>query len=128
MQLLFIIVTLIVDNVEESQLIDTLASRNNPQPVSQLLLLEEFLRQVLQVSSRERNVRDNFDLAIASLGDGDLIAEVTGSALDLDLVVEEFLESGEIENLIRDGLGAVDGVLLRNLALLNLASLSTASL
>jgi len=98
--LLVIILTLIVYNVEESQLIDTLASRNDPQPISQLLLLEELLRQVLQVSSRERNVRDNLDLAIASLGDGDLIAEVTSPALNLDLLGEELLEGGEVEDLV----------------------------
>jgi len=56
-------------------------------------------------------VRDNLDLAVTSLGDVDLVAEVTGSALDLDLVVKELLESRKVEDLVRDWLGAVDGVL-----------------
>ena len=45
-------------------------------------------------------MRDNLDLAIASLGDGDLIAEVTGPALNLDLLGEELLEGGEVEDLV----------------------------
>lgn len=44
--LLVIIITFVVDNVEEAKLIDTLAGRNNAKPVAQLLLLEELLGPV----------------------------------------------------------------------------------
>jgi len=37
-------------------------------------------------------VSHNLNLAVSSLRDGDLFTEVTGSALDLDLVVQELLE------------------------------------
>ena len=56
-------------------------------------------------------MRHHFDLAISSLGDVDAVAEIAGAALDFDAVVEEFLECGEIEDLVADGLGAVYGVL-----------------
>lgn len=41
--LLVIFISVIVNNVEESELIDTLACRNDSQPISQLLLLQELL-------------------------------------------------------------------------------------
>ena len=51
---------------------------------------------------------DNFDLAIANLTDLNYVSEVTDAAFDLDFVVKEFLERGDVENLIRGGLGGVD--------------------
>ena len=53
----------------------------------------------------------DLDLAAISLRDADLVAEVTRSAFDLDLVVEEFFEGAEVEDLVADGLRAVDCVL-----------------
>lgn len=41
--LLIIVVSIIVDNVEEPKLVDTFAHADYPQPIPQLLLLEEFL-------------------------------------------------------------------------------------
>jgi hypothetical protein len=67
--------------------------------------------QVLQVAAGELLVRDDLDLALALLGDLDDVAEVTGAALDLDAVVQELLESLEIEDLVVDGLRAVDNEL-----------------
>ena len=54
---------------------------------------------------------DDLDLAIADLLDLDVVAEVTGAALDLDAVVQELLEGGDVEDLVGHGLRAVDGVL-----------------
>lgn len=53
----------------------------------------------------------NLDLAISNLRDGDLVAQVTRSALDLDLLVQEFLEGRDVEDLVAHRLRAVDGVL-----------------
>jgi hypothetical protein len=64
--------------------------------------------QVLEVATREGNVSDNLDLAIANLGDDDLVTEVTDAALDLDAVVEELLEGGDIEDLVVGGLRSID--------------------
>jgi hypothetical protein len=47
--LLVIILSLVVDDVEESELVDTLGSRDNPEPISQLLLLEELLCAANQI-------------------------------------------------------------------------------
>ena len=55
---------------------------------------------------------DDFDLSIAGLGDLDGVTQVADAALDLDAVVEELLEGGEVEDLVGDGLGSVDHVLL----------------
>jgi hypothetical protein len=41
--LLIIILSSIIDNVEESELVDTLGGRNDTEPISELLLLEELL-------------------------------------------------------------------------------------
>ena len=73
--------------------------------------MTEIFLQVLQVTTAELLVGDNLDLALASLGDLDEVAEVSGTALDLDTVVEELLEGRSVEDLVVDGLGAVDDVL-----------------
>jgi hypothetical protein len=98
--LLIIIISILVDNVEEAQFIDALAGADHPQPIAQLLFLEELLRQVLQVSPAEGDMRHNLDLAIADTLDFDLVAEVAGAAFDLDAVVQELLEGGEVEDLV----------------------------
>lgn len=67
--------------------------------------------QVLEVATGEGDVGDDLDLAIASLGDDDLVAEVADTALDLDAVVEELLEGRDIEDLVARGLRSVDDVL-----------------
>jgi hypothetical protein len=74
--------------------------------------------QVLQVAARELLVRNDLDLALALLGDLDDIAEVTGAALDLDAVVQELFESLDVEDLVVDGLRAVDDELLGDLGAL----------
>ena len=71
--------------------------------------------QVLQVAAGELLVRNDLDLALALLGDLDDIAEVTGAALNLDAVVQELLESLDVEDLVVDGLRAVDDELLGDL-------------
>lgn len=54
---------------------------------------------------------DDLDLAIARLGDLDVLAEVADTALNLDAVVEELLEGGDVEDLVARGLRSVDDVL-----------------
>lgn len=67
--------------------------------------------QVLQVAAREGDVSNNLDLAVTNLGDDDLVTEVADTALDLDAVVEELLESREVEDLVAHGLRSVDDIL-----------------
>lgn len=77
--------------------------------------------QVLQVAAGELLVGDDLDLAIGLLGDLDVVAEVASAALDLDAVVQELLEGLDVEDLVVDGLRAVDHELLRDLLALLLA-------
>lgn len=58
-------------------------------------------------------MRNNLDLAIAGLGDVDLVAQVADAALDLDAVVQELLEGRDVEDLVAGRLGGVDGELYR---------------
>lgn len=69
--------------------------------------------QVLQISSGERDMGDHLDLAIPDLRDGDIIPQIPRAAFDFDAVVQKLFERGEVEDLVRDRLGAVDGVLCK---------------
>lgn len=66
---------------------------------------------------------NNLDLAIADLGDDNLVTEVADTALNLDTVVKELLESGEVEDLVAHGLRSVDGELVGDLLGLTTTSL-----
>jgi hypothetical protein len=65
-------------------------------------------------------VGDDLDLALTLLGDLDDVAEVSGAAVNLDLVLEELLEGRDVEDLVRRRLGGVDDKLLGDLGLLAL--------
>ena len=56
---------------------------------------------------------NDLDLALTSLGDDNVVAKVADAALDLDAVVEELLEGGDIEDLVRGGLRSIDDVLYK---------------
>lgn len=51
---------------------------------------------------------NDLDLAITDLGDLDGLAQVADAAVDLDLLVQELLEGGNIEDLVAGGLRGVD--------------------
>jgi hypothetical protein len=53
-------------------------------------------------------VGDDLDLALTSLADDNVVAEVVGAALNLDAVLEELLEGSDVEDLVAGGLGSVD--------------------
>lgn len=110
--LLVILISIVVDDVEELELVDTARGGNDAEPVTELLLLEELLGQVLEVAAREVVVGNDLDLALALLLDDDIVAEVVGAALDLDAVLEELLKGRDVENLVGGGLRSVDDELL----------------
>lgn len=60
-------------------------------------------------------MRNDLDLALSLLGDLDGIAEIASAALDLDAVVEELFKRLDVEDLVVDGLRAVDDELLGDL-------------
>ena len=53
-------------------------------------------------------MRDDLDLPFADLRDLDRVAEVAGAAVDLDAVVQELLEGGNVEDLVAGRLSGVD--------------------
>ena len=70
--------------------------------------------QVLEVPSGERNVGGDDDLALTLLRDHDGVAQVTDAVIDLDLLVQELLESVDIEDLVVGRLGSIDGELSKS--------------
>lgn len=51
---------------------------------------------------------NDLDLAVGRGGDDNVVAQVVGAALNLDVVLEELLEGGDIEDLVAGRLGSVD--------------------
>jgi hypothetical protein len=137
--LLLILLSLVVNDVVEAELVDTLGGGDDAEPVTELLLLEVLLgpvermwsagcrmpklhrkenSQVLEVATGEGDVSNDLDLALASLGDDDVVTEVADTALDLDAVVEELLEGGDVEDLVARGLRSVDDELRSSVSVL----------
>jgi hypothetical protein len=57
-------------------------------------------------------VSDDLNLSITDTLDLDLVTKVTDAVVNLDLVLEELLEGGDVEDLIGGWLGSVDDVLM----------------
>ena len=57
---------------------------------------------------------NNLNLPITLLADLHGVAEIAHTVVDLYLVVQELLESGDVEDLIGGGLGGIDDELLRD--------------
>ena len=68
--------------------------------------------QVLEVATRELVVGGDLDLALTGLLDNNVVAKVVGAALDLDTVLKELLESGDVEDLVAGRLRSIDDVLV----------------
>lgn len=135
-RLLVVVISLVVDDVEELELVHSLRGGDDAEPVTELHLLQELLGpsvrkitvsispqtypfpqaletdgcslQVLEVPAGQLVVGDDLDLAVTNLGDLDGLAQVADAALDLDLLVQELLEGGDIEDLVAGGLRGVD--------------------
>jgi hypothetical protein len=97
-------------DLEVSQLVGVLAGRDDVQEITQLLLLEVLLGQVLQVSLGKGKLSLDVDLGLLA-GDDDLGTEVASLVVDLDAVVEELLEGDGVEDLVLNGVAAVNGEL-----------------
>lgn len=89
--ILIIIGTVHLDIVEFEG-VDSLAGGDDSKPISELVLLQELLGEVLEVSSRELSVGDDDNLSSSLAGDLDCLTKVAGSSVNLDSVVQEFLE------------------------------------
>lgn len=69
--------------------------------------------QVLEVAAREVVVGNDLNLALTLLLDNNVVAKVVGAALNLDAVLEELLEGGDVEDLVAGGLRSINDVLRR---------------
>lgn len=83
------------------------------EPVTELLGLQVLLGQVLEVALAVSMARGSNNNLVASrvTSDGDGSAELAGLSVDLEAVVEEVLEGGDVEDGVGGGDGAVDGEL-----------------
>lgn len=72
-------------------------------------LLED--AQVLEVTTREIVVGNDLNLALTLLLNNNVVAKVVGSALNLDAVLEELLEGGDVEDLVAGRLRSINDVL-----------------
>lgn len=64
--------------------------------------------QVLDVATRKLIVGGDLDLAIARLGDLDGVTEIADTTVNLNPLVEELLEGGDVEDLVTSGLRGID--------------------
>lgn len=121
--LLFIFLLLVrQDKVEESKLVDVLRGSDNTKPVSERVLLQESLGEVLDVLAGELGVRDNLDL-VAISGHLNSVTEVASSVVDLDVFNKELLEGGHVDDFIVGVGRSVNDELLSLLLLLLLGLL-----
>ena len=122
-RLVLLLLTLLANNVEELEGVLALVGGDDAEPVTELLLLEELLRQVLEVAAGELLVSDDLDAAVAEVGDVDALAEVAGEAVNLDALLEEGGEGGGVEDTVVHGLGSVDDELFPKSANMRISQL-----
>jgi hypothetical protein len=97
-------------DLEVAELVGVLRRGDDVKEITELLLLQVLLGEVLEVSLRERKLGGDADLGLVA-GDGNLLTEVAGLAVDLDSIVEELLEGSNIEYLVLNRGGTIDGEL-----------------
>jgi len=95
-------------DVVELESVGVLIGGDNTEPLAHLVLLEELLGQVLEVALGEGDRGRDLELAGADARDLDVVSELADLALDLDLVNEELLVRGGVEDLVVGGAGEVD--------------------
>lgn len=108
--LLLLVLGITAADLEVAELVRVLVVGDDVQEIAELLLLQVLLGQVLDVALGERKLSSDVNLGLVA-GHSDLAAELASLAVDLDLVVQELLESGRVEDLVLNGLPAVDGEL-----------------
>lgn len=110
--LLLVVGSSIILELVVLELVAVLAAHDDTEVILELLLLEVLLGEVLDVTLAGVLVgKDNGKLGLLA-GDGDGAGRGGARSIDLDFVVEELLETSNVDNLILDGDGAVDDNLL----------------
>ena len=97
-----VIITTIVVDLEVFELVSSFRGRNNVQEITELLLLKIFLRQVLQVSLRERELCSDRDLVLVTT-DGHFGSKISSFAHNFDFVMEELLKCAGSSTLSSSG-------------------------
>merc|ERR1719510_1966327 len=105
--ILVLIVRLLIVVLEVSELVAVLGASHHTQPVPQVVLLQILLREVLQVSLGEGDVRGEGQLGLLSLH-GELLTKVAGLAGNLDALLEVFLEISAVHDSILHWVSAVN--------------------
>ena len=101
---------LLVVDLEVSQLIGVFLVCDHPEPVSEVVLLQILLGEVLEISLGEGDVGGEYQLGLLPVKN-DLLAEVLGLAGNLDALMKVFLEVPAVHDAVLDGVSAVDGEL-----------------
>ncbi len=100
-------ISLVVVDGEELEFVDVLVGGDDSQVLTELLFLEVLLGQILEVSLGEGNLALN-DSGVLVLANGDNLAKVGLLTLDLDVVNEPLDEVSENENVVLNGVSALD--------------------
>ncbi len=100
-------ISLVVVDGEELEFVDVLVGGDDSQVLTELLFLEVLLGQILKVSLGEGNLALN-DSGVLVLANGDNLAKVGLLDLNLDVVNETLDEVSENENVVLNGVSALD--------------------
>ena len=65
-----------------------LISSNNTEPITDLVILQELLGEVLEITLGESNVGNNGDLVVSRARDSDSLTEVVGTTINLDTIMK----------------------------------------
>lgn len=106
--LFFFFFVFIIGNVEVTKFEGLLVSSDNTEPVTDLVLLQELLGEVLEVTLGEGNVSNNSDLVVSRARDSNSFTEVVGTTINLDTVVEVLFERGSVKDLVVGRAGTVN--------------------
>lgn len=118
MRLFFVFFFFVFSDRVELQGVLVLLDSNESNPVSDLVLLQVSLGQVLQVLTGELGVGNNNDLGTFSR-DRDFVTQVTDNTFDLDVFNQVLNVTFLVENTVFNWSGNVNDELLSSLGLLS---------
>jgi hypothetical protein len=81
----------LVGHIEVTELVAVLLVGNYAEEITQLLLLQVFLGQILEITLGHGNMSLNDNLSLSFLGDSDSGTEVSGLVVNLYSVAEKLL-------------------------------------
>jgi len=107
-QLVLILVFTRTIDVVEAELVDVFRRRDNPNPVTKGVLLQELFCQIFEVAFGQGYAGGDGELGVAITSNFDVVAELASLAIDLDAVVQELFEIRTIEDTVTGRLREVD--------------------